>query len=166
MNALFPFLPNHRRLTNHLHKQLGHYGLCVQNFPAQVSFYTQTFNIVPTDFLWVPSNNPNDNNKTNGPQDSSPRKDVAIFAHIDRGAAFVDHHCFFLSTNKTQHVHHASFEVHDFDTQSLGHQWLERKGYELVWGVGRHLLGSQIFDYWWDPTGERFLFFGFWRGLF
>lgn len=46
------------------------------------------------------------------------------------------------------HVHHSSFEVHDFDIQSLGHQWLREKDYDLVWGVGRHVLGSQIFDYW------------------
>lgn len=32
-------------------------------------------------------------------------------------------------------------------------RWLERKGYKSVWGVGRHYLGSQIFDYWWDTTG-------------
>lgn len=46
------------------------------------------------------------------------------------------------------HVHHSSFEVHDMDIQALGHQWLKNKGYELEWGVGRHVLGSQIFDYW------------------
>jgi len=22
----------------------------------------------------------------------------------------------------------------------------------LVWGVGRHVMGSQIFDYWYDPS--------------
>lgn len=31
--------------------------------------------------------------------------------------------------------------------------WLAKKNYKSVWGVGRHVLGSQIFDYWWDPTG-------------
>jgi hypothetical protein len=51
-------------------------------------------------------------------------------------------------------VHHCSFKVHDFDTQKLGHQWLAAKGYKSVWGVGRHILGSQIFDYWWDTTGN------------
>ncbi len=32
-------------------------------------------------------------------------------------------------------------------------RWLAKKEYKSVWGVGRHVLGSQIFDYWWDPTG-------------
>ncbi|GMF71727.1 unnamed protein product [Aspergillus oryzae] len=82
------------------------------------------------------------------------KKNVALFAHIDRGTDYVDHHSFFLSTNPTSHVHHCSFEVHDIDTQHLGHQYLNGKGYESVWGVGRHILGSQIFDYWWDTTGN------------
>jgi hypothetical protein len=34
------------------------------------------------------------------------------------------------------------------DTQLFGHQWLEQHGYTNCWGVGRHLLGSQLFDYW------------------
>lgn len=68
-------------------------------------------------------------------------------------------------------VAHAAFEVHDFDVQQLGHQHLTRKGYELCWGVGRHVLGSQVVsehlhfcasqcpylhspqsDYWFDPN--------------
>ncbi|KAH6660541.1 trihydroxytoluene oxygenase [Truncatella angustata] len=123
-----------------VHK-LGHFGLCVQEFDRQLKWYTQNFNIVPTDFLYVPT-------------ETGQRKIVAVFAHIDRGQDYVDHHSFFMSTNATSHVHHCSFEVHDFDTQQLGHQWLATKGYKSVWGVGRHILGSQIFDYWWDTTGN------------
>lgn len=78
-----------------------------------------------------------------------------MFAHLDLGDTLVDHHCIFFSANPASaHVHHCSFEVHDFDTQQLGHQWLTKKGYKLAWGVGRHVLGSQIFDYWWDTTGN------------
>jgi hypothetical protein len=50
-------------------------------------------------------------------------------------------------------MHHTSFEVDDFDTQLIGHEWLLKKKYKLVWGVGRRVLGSQIFDYWRDPSG-------------
>ena len=46
------------------------------------------------------------------------------------------------------HVHHSSYEVNDFDTQTLGHDWLREKGWTNCWGIGRHVLGSQIFDYW------------------
>jgi hypothetical protein len=34
----------------------------------------------------------------------------------------------------------------------LGHTWLTEKKYENCWGVGRHVMGSQIFDYWFDPS--------------
>ncbi|KAF1356050.1 Glyoxalase/Bleomycin resistance protein/Dihydroxybiphenyl dioxygenase [Lizonia empirigonia] len=124
-----------------VHK-LGHYGLCVQNFGAEKAWYTQTFNIVPTDMLYVRS------------ASGDEKHEVAIFAHLDLGPAYTDHHAIFLSTNNTSHVHHASFVVHDLDTQSLGHAWLAKKGYAAVWGVGRHILGSQLFDYWWDTTGN------------
>ena len=30
-------------------------------------------------------------------------------------------------------------------------QWLASKGNKLAWGVGRHILGSQVFDYWYTP---------------
>lgn len=60
----------------------------------------------------------------------------------------MDHHCFFFFEGPKPHVHHSSFETHDFDTQLLGHDWLRHKGYENCWGVGRHIMGSQIFDYW------------------
>ncbi|KAI6835296.1 hypothetical protein KC340_g5537 [Hortaea werneckii] len=131
-----------------VHK-LGHYGLCVQQFDAQLEWYTRHFNIVPTDFLYVPM--PSEQGKGT---DGQKNKDVAVFAHIDRGSDPVDHHSFFMTTNPTSHVHHCSFEVHDYDTQQLGHQWLGKQGYTSVWGIGRHILGSQIFDYWWDTTGN------------
>lgn len=117
-----------------VHK-LGHYGLCVRNFQQQLEWYTRTFNLAPTDFLYVPT--------PDGKDGKGGRKDVAVFAHIDRGEQAVDHHTFFMSTNPTSHVHHCSFEVHDYDTQHLGHQWLAKQGYTPVWGIGRHILGSQ-----------------------
>jgi catechol 2,3-dioxygenase-like lactoylglutathione lyase family enzyme len=133
-----------------VHK-LGHFGLCVQDFDTQVAFYTRNFNLLPSDLLYVPLDPP----ASGG--DGPARKNVAIFAHVDRGQDLVDHHTMFLTTlapGGKAHVHHCSFEVHDFDTQALGHQWLVQKGYKSVWGVGRHILGSQIFDYWWDTTGN------------
>ena len=123
-----------------VHK-LGHYGLCVKDFPAQLAWYTRNFNFAPTDFLYVPSGEGGDDGKV------AKTKDVAVFAHIDRGDTPVDHHTFFMSSNATAHVHHCSFEVHDYDTQHLGHQWLAGKEYKSVWGIGRHILGSQLFDY-------------------
>ncbi|MNN19124.1 hypothetical protein D3C81_1323540 [compost metagenome] len=47
-----------------------------------------------------------------------------------------------------------SYEVQDFDAQCLGHAWMTQQGWSPFWGVGRHVLGSQIFDYWSDPSGN------------
>lgn len=112
--------------------QLGHYGLCVQNFNEQLQWYTTNFNLVPTDFLWIPSPSAQEAERKQDEEEQQKRKIVAVFAHIDRGQDYVDHHTFFMSTNAASHVHHCSFEVHDFDTQQLGHQWLAKEGYKSV----------------------------------
>lgn len=131
--------------------KLGHFGLNVANFAAQMDWYTRHFNIVPSDILYIPD--------PSADTDTAPaRIEVALFAHINLADTLTDHHTMFLTTltpgsQLDPHVHHSSFEVHDIDTQFLGHQWLAAKRYESVWGVGRHILGSQIFDYWWDTTG-------------
>jgi len=118
-----------------IHK-LGHYGCCVTNFDSTYDFYTTHFNLKASDLIYDPATSHN----------------VSAFLHLDRGKEQVDHHCFFFFGGPEYHVHHSSYEVHDFDTQGLGHQWLRGKGYDLAWGVGRHVLGSQIFDYWWDTS--------------
>ncbi|EPS35903.1 hypothetical protein H072_10636 [Dactylellina haptotyla CBS 200.50] len=122
-----------------IHK-LGHFGLTIHDFELQFRWYTTNFNLVPSDMLYVPDT---DGNKV----------DVAAFLHVDKGKAYSDHHSFFFSVAKDKHVHHSSYEVHDYDSQNMGHYWLKEKGYNPVWGLGRHKLGSQIFDYWWDPNG-------------
>lgn len=114
--------------------------MCTTRFEEMVEFYTSNFNIVPSDCVFT--------------EKDGKKQIVTIFTHLDLGESLVDHHCFFLAASPTTHVHHSSFEVHDYDTQNLGHQWLAQKGYKSVWGVGRHILGSQIFDYWWDTTGN------------
>jgi hypothetical protein len=110
--------------------KLGHVGMCVTGFPTQFEFYTTHFNFFPSKLIH---------------NDSS---DVFnTFCRLDRSDELVDHHCFFFASPKF-HIHHSSFETHDFDTQVLGHGWLRHKGHGLSWRVGRHIMGSQIFDYW------------------
>jgi len=42
--------------------------------------------------------------------------------------------------------------VQDIDDVFMGHEHLAHSGkYEHMWGIGRHLLGSQVYDYWADP---------------
>jgi catechol 2,3-dioxygenase-like lactoylglutathione lyase family enzyme len=123
-----------------VHK-LGHYGFVVNDWDREIRWYTDNFNFVPSDVQYEPNNED---------------LDVIAFMHLDLGERFSDHHSLFLSRappGVADRMHHTSFEVEDFDTQLLGHDWLWSKGYTSVWGVGRHILGSQIFDYWRDPTG-------------
>lgn len=126
-----------------VHK-LGHYGYICKDFDSEVEFYTTNFNFVPSDVLYPPEN---------------PDIDVMTFIHLDLGEGYSDHHSLFFSRAPPEvretYLHHTSYEVEDFDTQLLGHEWLAKKGYESVWGVGRHILGSQIFDYWKDTSGFK-----------
>ncbi|KZL82342.1 trihydroxytoluene oxygenase [Colletotrichum incanum] len=126
-----------------VHK-LGHYGYVVPDFDNELAWYTENFKFVPSDipYHWAFDN-----------------LDVMVFFHLDLGEEFSDHHCFFMQRAEP-HVrrtfcHHMSFEVADFDIQLLGHDWLAKKGWHSIWGVGRHVLGSQIFDYWADPNGFK-----------
>ena len=51
-------------------------------------------------------------------------------------------------------LNHISFEVQDIDELAAGHDYLIQKKWHHIWGLGRHTLGSQIFDYWKDPWGR------------
>ncbi len=43
----------------------------------------------------------------------------------------------------------------DIDANMSSHEYLISRGYEMEVGVGRHMAGSQVFDYWIDPCGMR-----------
>jgi len=77
---------------------------------------------------------------------------IGSFNRIDGGDTFVDHHVFFAINHSTAGLNHVSFEVQDLDDVFMGHQYMRDTGkYEHMWGIGRHLLGSQVYDYWADP---------------
>ncbi|KAK6432746.1 hypothetical protein LTR95_011086, partial [Oleoguttula sp. CCFEE 5521] len=118
----------------------GHYGVTYPagKYQEMFEWYTQTIALAPSDVVY---------------RGEDP---VTCFFHVDRGLEYTDHHAFFFKPAKPGDkpaVAHAAFEVHDFDVQQLGHQYLVEKKYELCWGVGRHVLGSQVFDYWFDTSG-------------
>ncbi|HVR90593.1 MAG TPA: VOC family protein [Novosphingobium sp.] len=88
----------------------------------------------------------------------APNGDLAaLFIRCDRGDEPVDHHTLNFASipGVPAKFHHAAFEVADFDDLMAGSHHLEAKGYRHDWGVGRHILGSQVFDYWRDPWGHR-----------
>jgi hypothetical protein len=80
---------------------------------------------------------------------------IGSFNRCDNGDEFVDHHAFFCMKHQKAGLNHFSFEVQDIDDVFMGHEYLEgKKTYEHMWGIGRHLLGSQVYDYWADPWGR------------
>lgn len=81
---------------------------------------------------------------------------IGFFMRFDHGSTPVDHHTLLLAkSNGPAAVHHMSFELQDLDAVWMGHEWMQSQGHAAHWGVGRHVLGSQIFDYWWEPDGFR-----------
>ena len=84
--------------------------------------------------------------------DGSPQM---IFARLDRGSEYVDHHVvgFQFALDEGRRVQHIAFEVGNLDDLMSGHEHLKRRKHKHVWGIGRHLLGGQIFDYWKSPFG-------------
>jgi len=120
----------------------GHYGVTYDpvtvGYDAMYNWYTTVLALAPSDLV-----------QRNG-------NPITCFFHIDRAQEFTDHHAFFFKPCKPGQapgVAHSAFEVHDFDVQMLGHNFLESRGYKICWGVGRHVLGSQVFDYWFDTSG-------------
>lgn len=121
--------------------RFGHFVLQVPNAAIETDWFLQHFNLTPSDYM--------------GQNDGQEPVIWGAFLRFDRGVQFVDHHCLLISESKMFGCHHSSFEVSDLDAVMAGHNFLESKGYELDAGVGRHLLGSLVYDYWRDPFGQR-----------
>ena len=51
---------------------------------------------------------------------------------------------------------HSAYQVTDLDEVAAAGEYLRERGYRHAWGIGRHIQGSQIFDYWRDP--DRLMF--------
>lgn len=78
---------------------------------------------------------------------------IASFLRCDRGDEPADHHTLAVTLGVREGIGHIAFELTTLDDLAAGGEWLRRKGHRHVWGIGRHLLGSQIFDYWRSPDG-------------
>ena len=120
--------------------RLGHFVLRVSSHDASIAWFRERFGLVPADYMSVPG---------------EPSKVIGTFLRCDRGDKYVDHHTLLIVEAEEPGVHHCSFEVQDLDAIMGAHDYLQARGYRLDCGVGRHLLGSQIFDYWRDPFGFR-----------
>lgn len=100
----------------------GYYGVTYPEGQYQkiYDWYTQNLSLATSDIVY---------------KDGNP---TTCLFHIDRGLEYTDHHAFFFKkTNGSLNVAHSAFEVHDFDIQQLGHNYLSSKGHKICWGVGR-----------------------------
>jgi len=106
---------------------------------AGIKWYREMFGLVCSDEVYA------------GTKDNV----IASFNRCDRGETYVDHHVFLCVAGPKVGLNHISFEVQSIDDVMLGHEHLAKAGkYKHVWGIGRHVLGSQVFDYWQDPWGR------------
>jgi catechol 2,3-dioxygenase-like lactoylglutathione lyase family enzyme len=118
--------------------RFGHCVLSVADFRRSERWYKDRFGFITSDEIAV-----------------SPALSIGAFLRCDRGETLTDHHSLFLLQGPTGvGFHHAAFEVVDVDDLMAGHERLAAEGWRPEWGVGRHLLGSQVFDYWRDPWGN------------
>ena len=118
--------------------RLGHVVLNVSDFRASERWYKDRFGFITSDEIQI-----------------SPEFALGAFLRCDRGETPTDHHTLFLAQSPNgPGFNHAAFEVTDLDDLMLGHQRLKEAGRHAEWGVGRHILGSQVFDYWRDPWGH------------
>jgi catechol 2,3-dioxygenase-like lactoylglutathione lyase family enzyme len=120
-------------------KRIAHAVIMTQNAKEKVKWYREMFGFIPSDEVYA----------------GTPENIIASFNRCDRGETFVDHHVFLCIEGPRAGLNHLSFEVQNIDDVMLGHEHLRKIGkYAHVWGIGRHILGSQIYDYWKDPWGR------------
>ncbi|WP_404478072.1 VOC family protein [Novosphingobium sp. BL-52-GroH] len=132
----------HRRPLGPPHTyRLGHLGLFVTSFRETAAWYEARLGMIGSDVYHAPD---------------LPQAKIVGFYRLNRGEDWVDHHMLALMQREVPDLHHASFEVQDYEAQFVAHRYLEAQGHELIWGVGRHPHGSHVFDVWRDPNGHRF----------
>jgi catechol 2,3-dioxygenase-like lactoylglutathione lyase family enzyme len=119
-------------------KRIGHAVVRVSDFRQSEAWYKSRFGFVSSDEVYL----------------GEPDQVITAFMRCDRGSEYVDHHSFLCVGVGEVGFEHAAFEVEDYDDVMIGHDHLAAAGYDHHAGIGRHVLGSQVFDYWRDPWGN------------
>jgi len=120
-------------------KRIGHGVLGTPRVRETVQWFRETLGFICSDDVYA----------------GDKENIIGSFNRCDCGDEYVDHHTLFCVMNERAGLNHMSFEVPDVDAVFMDHEYLTRLGkYEHMWGVGRHLLGSQVYDYWCDPWGR------------
>lgn len=119
--------------------KLGHVVLMSNRYQQALQWYLDNLGLIVSDFLFYP-----------GQRERGP---VMSFIRCDRGGEPADHHTLAMTLGPSNKYVHSAYEVSDLDAIAAGGEYLLERGYGRSWGIGRHIQGSQIFDYWRDPDG-------------
>lgn len=118
-------------------ERLVHTAYVTTRLKETIDWYQDNFGFLPTDELYI----------------ETPGNTLGRFVRTDLGDEPVLHHVLFIFRGEKNGLHHASFEVERVDEIFTGGDHLHERQYDHVRGIGRHALGSQIFDYWMSPSG-------------
>jgi catechol 2,3-dioxygenase-like lactoylglutathione lyase family enzyme len=120
--------------------RLGHVALFTGRFREMHAFYHDILGLRDSDSFYA------------GDIDNK----IMSFMHCGLGGTLVDHHTVALIGNGRTGFDHSAFETLDLDDLMAGNRYLaSRARWKHIWGVGRHIAGSQVFDYWRDPFGHK-----------
>ncbi len=119
-------------------KRLGHMVMMVKDFRTSEAWYKERFGLLSTDEVYI----------------ENPENVITAFMRCDRGDEPADHHTLLCVGLGEPGFEHAAFEVQDIDAVMAGHDHLKQAGWDHQGGIGRHILGSQVYDYWRDPWGH------------
>ncbi|WP_346533276.1 VOC family protein [Micromonospora sp. DPT] len=118
-------------------QRLGHVVLQTTRYQETLNWYLQHLGLIVSDFLYH--------------QGQRERGPVMSFIRCDRGSTPTDHHTLAMTLGPANRYVHSAYQVPDLDSLAAGGEHLLDRGYQRSWGIGRHIQGSQIFDYWRDP---------------
>jgi hypothetical protein len=120
-------------------QRLGHLVVQTTKYLETLNWYLDNLGMVVSDFLFFP-----------GQRERGP---TMSFIRCDRGSTATDHHTLAVALGPANRYVHSAYQVSDLDALAVGGEYLRERGYSRSWGIGRHIQGSQIFDYWRDPDG-------------
>ena len=120
-------------------QRLGHVVLQSTTYAQTLNWYLDHFGLIVSDFQYYA-----------GQRERGP---TMSFIRCDQGSTPSDHHTLAMALGPANRYVHSAYEVSDLDALAAGGEYLRDRGYVRSWGIGRHIQGSQIFDYWRDPDG-------------
>ncbi|WP_433725503.1 VOC family protein [Nocardia sp. CA-129566] len=120
-------------------QRLGHLVVQTTRYRETLDWYLEHLGLIVSDFLYYA-----------GQRERGP---VMSFIRCDQGTVPTDHHTLALTLGPSNRYVHSAYQVTDLDALAAGGEYLREHGYHRSWGIGRHIQGSQIFDYWRDPDG-------------